>query len=243
MKTFLSILIATALSSTVNAFDQTHASWSELLSKHVKPNGVDYSAFKKEQASLKAYLKDLSSVSKEDFNGWKGHDQLAFFINLYNAATIDLVLDNYPIKSFKDEVGGKEGPWKLSFIKAIGNTYTLDQVEHELIRKNFNEPRIHFAVNCASEGCPPLRNEAFTGENLEAQLEEQTTTFLANSAINNFDGKTLTLSPIFDWFKEDFIKKSGSVENFVDPYYKDQSVKKGAAKLKYSEYGWNINKA
>ena len=244
MKTFLNIVAASLIvASTATAFDQTHASWDKLVTDHVKPTGVDYSSFKKEQSSLKSYLKNLSEVSRTDFNGWEGPEQLAFLINLYNAATVDLVLEHYPIKSFKDEIGGKEGPWKLSFIKALGKTYTLDQVEHELIRKNFNEPRIHFAVNCASVGCPPLRAHAFTGEKLETQLEEQTQTFLSNASNNSFSGKTLSLSPIFDWFKEDFIKKSGSVEAFVNPYFKDSTIKKGSVTIKYTNYDWNLNKA
>lgn len=244
MKTLLNFFAVSLIAtSAANAFDQTHADWNQLVSKHVKPTGVDYPAFQKEHDTLKDYLKGLSTVSRTDFNQWKGVDQLSFLINLYNAATVDLVLKNYPIKSFKDEVGGKEGPWKLPFIEALGKTYTLDQVEHELIRKNFNEPRIHFAVNCASGGCPPLRNEAFTGENLETQLEEQTQAFLNDTKNNRLSGKTLELSPIFDWFKEDFIKKTGSVESFVNPYFKNSSIKKGSVTIKYSHYDWNLNQS
>ena len=241
MKTLIPALIATAIINTAAAFDQSHAAWDTLLKKHVQPTGVDYTSFKKDQSKLKAYLKDLSGISTKEFNDWAGPDQLAYLTNLYNASTIDLVLEHYPIKSFKDEVGGKEGPWKHSFIKALGKTYTLDQIEHELIRKHYAEPRVHFALNCASAGCPPLRSEAFIGENLEKQLEEQTSKFLGNAANNSLNGKNLKLSPIFDWFKEDFIKKSGSVEAFVNPYFPDTSIKKGDVKLSYSDYGWNLN--
>ena len=227
---------------TEEGFNQAHTTWNELVGKHVKPDGVSYPAFQKDRTLLKSYLSELAQVSTTDFNTWSGREQLAYFINLYNAATIDLVLEHYPIKSFKDEAGGEDGPWKLPFVKALGKTYTLDQVEHELIRKNYPEPRIHFAVNCASGGCPPVRNEAFTGENLETQLEEQTKAFLSDKTNNRLRGKTLELSPIFEWFAEDFVKKSGSVEAFVSPYF-GKELKKGAVTLKYTDYSWALNEA
>ena len=243
MKTLISTFITAALITSASAFDQSHSAWTTLLEKHVKPNGVDYVSFEKDKEAVDSYVKSLAEVPRTDFNKWEGQEQLAFLINLYNASTIDLVLKNYPIKSFKDDVGGKEGPWKVEFVKALGKTYTLDHVEHELIRKHYAEPRIHFAVNCASEGCPPLRAEAFTGEKLEAQLEEQTKSFLAKKDANRFEGGVLYLSPIFDWFKEDFIKKSGSVEAFVAPYYPGDNIKKGSTTVKYTDYGWTLNQA
>ena len=243
MKTLISTFITAALLTSASAFDQTHSAWTELLAKHVKSNGVDYPGFEKDKGEVDSYLKTLADVSRQEFNNWQGVDQLSFLINLYNASTIDLVLKNYPIKSFKDDVGGKEGPWKVEFVKALGKTYTLDQVEHELIRKNYAEPRIHFAVNCASEGCPPLRAEAFTGAKLEDQLAEQTKDFFAKKDANRFEGGTLYLSPIFDWFKEDFIKKSGSVEAFAAPYYPKAQIKKGSTPIKYTDYGWKLNQA
>ena len=243
MKTLIRTSIAFALITLASAFDQTHSTWSELLGKHVKADGVAYASFKKDKGQLDAYLKTLADVPNTEFNGWTGSEQLAFFINLYNAATIELVLKKYPIKSFKDDINGKEGPWKLKIVKALGKTYTLDEVEHELIRKNYPEPRIHFAVNCASEGCPPLRAEAFTGKKLEAQLAEQTKLFLAKKDNNYLEENTLYLSSIFDWFKEDFIKKSGSVEAFVAPYFPSGKVKKGSTTIKYTDYGWSLNQA
>ncbi len=241
MKTIISTVVSLSLVAVASAFDHTHSTWNDLLGKHVQTQGVDYTSFQKDQSELKGYLKELADVSRKDFNSWNGSDQLSYLINLYNAATVDLVLDHYPIKSFKDEIGGKEGPWKLSFVKALGKTYTLDQIEHELIRKYYAEPRIHFAVNCASDGCPPLRDEAFTGDKLEKQLAEQTQAFLAKKDANRLEGSTLYLSPIFDWFKEDFIKKSGSVEAFVAPYFPQEKIKKGSTTVKYTDYGWDLN--
>ena len=137
MKTLLNTILTAALLTTASAFDHTHPTWNELLGNHVKSNGVDYTTFEKDEDKVDSYLKTLEGVTREEFNDWEGPDQLAFLINLYNAATIDLVLEHYPIKSFKDEIGGEDGPWKLKFVKALGKTYTLDEVEHELIRKNY----------------------------------------------------------------------------------------------------------
>lgn len=234
------LLASILLTSLTFGFDQEHTSFTELLQKHVKPNGVNYKSLKSDKDKLEQYLKDLEKVSVSEINDWSGYQQLSYFINLYNAATLNLVLENYPISSFKDEVGGDNGPWKLPIVKTLGKTYTLDQIEHELIRKNYAEPRIHFALNCASAGCPPLRNEAFISVKLAEQLTEQTKNFLADKKTNNYSNGTLTLSPIFDWFKDDFIKSSGTVQSFVDPFFKEDTSK---ATIKYSDYGWSLNEA
>lgn len=243
MKALVLILSFPALATISSAFDQSHKALTSLFQDHVTAKGVHYEDFKKDQPKLKTYLSDLSKITSTEFESWKKSDQLAFLINLYNAATIDLVLDNYPIRSFKDEVGGKSGPWKIKFIKLLGQTYSLDQIEHELIRKNYNEPRIHFALNCASEGCPALRREAFIGSKLETQLQEQTISFLENKKNNRVSKSSLALSPLFDWFKEDFVKKSGSVEAFLDPYFPKISIRPGKAKISYTDYGWSLNEA
>ena len=240
MKTIYNLALALVMTASASAFDQSHKNFDALLKKNVTSKGVKYKSLKKEHPALKSYIAELSSVKSSEFKKWSEGDQLAYLINLYNAATIDLVLDNYPIKSFKDEVGGKTGPWKVSFIKALGSTYSLDDVEHKLIRAKFNEPRIHFALNCASAGCPPLRAQAFTGANLETQLKEQTEAFLKDTDKNKVSKGSIAISPIFDWFKDDFIKKSGSVEAFIDPYFPKTKIKKGIS-IKYTDYGWSLN--
>ena len=241
MKKLLLPLTIFALGSLpLLALDHEHKDFTEILAKHTTPSGVRYSQLKKDKKELKSYLQDLSKVTLEDFNTWDKNDQISFFLNLYNAATLDLVLKHYPIKSFKDEVGGEKGPWKLPAVKTFQRTFTLDQIEHEYLRKLYNEPRIHFALNCASAGCPPLRSVAFTGTKLEEQLEEQTKAFLSGKH-NKLSGKSLTLSPLFDWFKEDFVKKSGSVEAFVNPYFPQKKISRGKVKISYSEYGWSLN--
>ena len=242
MKKLITSLFALALSSSsLLAIDQEHKALTEILAKHVVPSGVKYKALKKDHAKLQAYLKELSSVTPKELKSWKEAEQLSFYINLYNAATLDLVLKHYPIKSFKEDIK-KGGPWKLKSVTALQKSLSLDEVEHEYLRKNYNEPRIHFALNCASAGCPPLRAEAFTGSKLETQLEEQTKAFLASDK-NEISGSSLKLSPLFDWFKDDFVKKSGSVEAFVDPYFPKQKISPGKVKISFTDYGWSLNEA
>lgn len=240
---FATLLLTVALFQTSRAFDHTHGKFTALLQKHVASEGVRYGAFKEDHAELKSYLSDLAGVSDAKFKAWEPNQRLSYLINLYNAATVDLVLDHYPVRSFKDEIGGKDGPWKLKFVKALGSTYTLDEVEHQLIRENFAEPRIHFAVNCASVGCPPLRKEAFRPDVLGQQLEEQTKLFLANKDNNRITKKAIKLSPIFDWFASDFVNKSGSVKAFIDPYFPKESLTKDRRPIEYTNYSWDINKA
>jgi len=236
-----SIFSAFAFAGCLLAFDHEHQAFTELLSDHVKSKGVNYKDFKKYHPQLKNYLEELSKVAEEEFADWSEDQQLAYLINLYNAATLELVLQYYPIKSFKDEIGGETGPWKYRFVKALGKTYTLDEIEHTLIRGNYKEPRIHFAVNCASEGCPALRDEAFTASKLDEQLEEQTQKFFKDSSKNDFKKGRLHLSPIFDWFKADFIEAKGSVEEFVAPYFPSEKITKGNTPIQYTKYSWKIN--
>ncbi len=240
-KLFIPIVTLALSSFSLLAIDQEHKALTEILSKHVTPTGVKYKELKSDHAQLQSYLKELAKVTPKELKSWKEEEQLSFYINLYNAATLDLVLKHYPIKSFKDDIH-KDGPWKLKSVTALQQSLTLDQVEHEFLRKDYLEPRIHFALNCASEGCPPLRAEAFTASKLEAQLEEQTKAFLASDK-NSLSGSSLKLSPLFDWFKDDFVKKSGSVEAFVAPYFPKKKIKAGKMKISYTEYGWALNEA
>lgn len=250
MKTILFHLsLATIIlaASPARAFDHSHASFTQILSSHVRGENFDYAKLSKNPDALGAYLDGLAKVGKSDFNGWQKNEQMAYLINLYNAATLKLVIDHYPVKSIKD-IGGLLGsPWKKKVVSLFGEKVTLDHIEHDLLRPKFNEPRIHFAVNCASIGCPPLRNEAFRAADLETQFEEQALAFLRDTSKNLFDAKTKTLrlSPIFDWFKEDFVKKSGSVGKFVAPYFTEKEravIRGGGINIKHTDYDWSLNK-
>ena len=194
-----------------------HEPFSELLSEHVRTvdkgasTQVDYHGFKQDRERLTQYLNSLAKVEKSTFDGWSKADQLAFLINAYNAYTVDLILTEYPkIESIRDLGGFFSSPWKKEIAPLLGKTRTLDEIEHELIRgqnkttEGYNEPRIHFAVNCASIGCPALREEAYVGARLDSQLDAQTKRFLADTSRNRMDGNTLKLSKIFDWYSKDF---------------------------------------
>lgn len=241
MKTLLLLLALAA--PLLAGFDHSHALFTEVLKKNVKGASFDYAALKKNPEKLEAYLANLSEVSQSDFKGWSEAQQMAFLINIYNASTLKLIADNYPLKSIKD----LDSPWKQKRVKIFGDSVSLDHIEHEMLRKNYTDPRIHFGVNCASVGCPALRPEAFQASKLDTQLDEQARKFLNDTSKNRVDekGEVIYLSSIFDWFKGDFVKKSGSVEKFISPYLKEADRKALLSenlKIKYTDYDWSLNK-
>ena len=165
------------------------------------------SASRADRDQLADYLGQLAAVSSREFQQWSRADRLAFLINTYNAWTVELILTEYPdISSIRDLGSLFRSPWSRRFVSLFGEMVSLDHIEHELIRgpDGFQEPRIHFAVNCASVGCPALRQEAYVGDRLESQLEDATGRFLADRSRNRLDGDVLRVSEIFDWYEEDF---------------------------------------
>ncbi len=244
MKTFILSALLAFTTLAAAAFDHSHAKFTKVLNKYVKGNNVEYAALAKSPEHLGSYLVDLSKINKSEYSGWNENEQKAYLINLYNAATLKLIVDNYPLKSIKDI----PSPWKQETIKALGQTFSLDEIEHDILRKDFDDARIHFGVNCASIGCPPLLDEAFTAKKLDSQLDKQARAFLADSSKNKFDiaNGTLYLSPIFDWFKEDFTKKAGDVESYITPYLSPELQKQMKGKsfrIKNSAYDWSLNEA
>ena len=196
-------------------FDHSHAEWSALLKKHVvvssdgKSSQVRYAALAQDRAALKVYLASLSAVTDADFKGWDKFSQMAFLINAYNAFTVEKILMRYPdLKSIRDFGSAFGDPWKDRFFKLFGRESTLNQIEHEWLRKPgaYDEPRVHFAVNCASIGCPMLRDEAYVADRLDAQLEDQTRRFLSDRTRNRYNAQrhALEISKIFDWYKTDW---------------------------------------
>ena len=240
-----------------------HDPWTRLLAKHVAwdPDGVnttvDYRGFEADRQRLRGYLRTLSTVTLTQFEQWPQRAQTAFLINAYNAFTVELILRQYPgIDSIRD-IGGLFGsPWKRRFFMLLGARRHLDEVEHEMLRgaTGFAEPRIHFAVNCASLGCPALRPEAYTGARLDAQLEDQTQRFLRDRARNRFDADTgtLTVSPIFKWYREDFkigFRGTDTLAGFLGLYADAladtpagrQRIRAGDFELAFGEYDWSLN--
>ncbi len=235
-----------AASASAAEFDHTHAALDQLLRRHVTDALVDYPALKTNSKQLNAYLDELAAVREADFQNWTQPQKLAFLINLYNAATLRLVLDHYPIKSIKKIGGLLSGPWDQPVVRLFSGTVTLGHVEHEILRKKYNEPRIHFAIVCAALGCPPLRSEAYVADRLDAQLDDQGRKFLGNGRKNSVDAKNkvVNLSPIFKWFSGDFEKKSGTVLKFVAPFFSADAqaeLAKGGYKISYTSYDWSLN--
>lgn len=215
--------------------------YENVLKQNVRDGFVNYSGIKSNPQQLKEYLKQTSRVSKDEFNKWDKDAQLAFLINLYNAQTLDLVADNYPVDSIKDIARDSGGPWEQPIVNLFGEKITLNALEHEVIRPNYPEARVHFVLVCAALGCPVLINTPYKAEILDNQLNQQTKAFLLDTDKNSIDTNTkvLRLSPIFDWFKEDFINQSGSVIAFVRPYFGNRA--NNDFKIEYTNYDWSLN--
>ncbi len=240
------ILLSLALIATpVSAFDHSHAAWDALLRKHVvlleggKASQLRYAGVAPERAALRQYLQELSSVGEAEFQAWSAPQQLAFLINAYNAYTVEKILTRYPdLRSVWDFGKFFGNPFRDEFFSLLGRKASLDAIEHGILRKRYAEPRIHFALNCASVGCPMLREEAYVAPRLEQQLEEQTVRFLSDRARNRYRDGRLEVSMIFDWFREDFEPR----EAFLLRYAALLGVPPDARpKLAFLDYDWSLN--
>lgn len=210
----------------------SHSVFDGLLKAHVTSNGVvDYAGLKSKESKLDEYLNILENHGPE--TTWNRDQELAFWINAYNAYTIKLILKNYPVARITDLHGGK--PWDVKWIKLDDKTLSLNNIENDIIRPKYNEPRIHFAVNCAAKSCPLILNAAYKAKTLESQLESQTKKFVNNPAFNTLGKNAIEVSKIFDWYGEDF----GSVASFF-LRYADTTVKPNA-KVSFKEYDWSLN--
>lgn len=263
LATAIAALTLMWFSASALAFDHTHSAWGDLLKKHVvlinqgNASQVRYGEIKANRPALKAYLDSLSSVSETDYGTWTKPQKLAFLINAYNAFTIELVLTRYPkLDSIKDIGSLFKSPWKQTFIPLLGQQYSLDDLEHGLIRAPgvFDDPRIHVAVVCASVGCPMLRNEAFTAERLDAQLEDAMRRFLSDRSRNRFDPVRgeLQVSKIFDWYGKDFeLGNAGFdslsrmfaqyAEQIADSAEQRERIRKGDYQVEFLDYDWKLN--
>ena len=244
-------------------FDHQHAAWTALLRKHVRlirggqATQVAYAGFKADRAPLKAYLDSLSAVTSATFGAWAKPERQAFLINAYNAFTVELILTKYPdLKSIKDLGSLLSSPWKPKWIALLGAQVSLDDIEHAMLRKrgDYDDPRVHFAVNCASIGCPALREEAFVASRLDAQMDEQTLRFMSDRTRNRYNGQRgrLELSKIFDWYGEDFRlghRGVGSLSAFAARYADQladapadrERIRAGGVDIAFTDYDWALN--
>ncbi|MDF1695114.1 MAG: DUF547 domain-containing protein [Saprospiraceae bacterium] len=216
-----------------------HSDWAYLMQKHVKSDGkVDYRGITKNKSYLTSYLQMISQ--NPPAQNWSKEESLAYWINAYNAFTIRLILDHYPVKSIKDIADGLpmiNSPWDIKFFTIGGVPFDLNTIEHEILRKQFDEPRIHFAINCASTSCPVLRNEAYLPKYLEFQLEDQANVFINDPNKNVITDTSIQLSKIFNWFAGDFTKKE-SLHSFLSAYHSNINAD---AKISYLPYDWSLN--
>jgi len=235
----LGLLTGGGGAASANKLD--HGLYGELLQKYVVKGEVDYQGFKIEEAKLDQYLNILEKTETKKLSP---NEQFAYYINAYNAWTIKLILSAYPgLKSIRELGNVIKSPWKKKIARIDGDVLTLDNIEHDILRPRFKDPRIHFAVNCASKSCPPLRSEPYEADVLDKQLREMTELFINNPERNRLEGNTLYVSRIFKWYAEDF---NDDILEFFVKYARGELMDalrkhRKEIKVKYLEYDWSLN--
>ena len=241
------------LAQEARPFDQSHAAWSEVLRACVRDGGFDYALLKKDRTQFDGYVLSLTRVTPQELAGWTREQRFAYWINAYNAFTVQRVIDSYPLKSIRklDGAFGITSVFEKPFIPLQAHhpdgkneELALNDLEHKILRVQFKDARLHAAINCASVSCPPLRNEAFVAERLDAQLEAQMKAFVNDPTRNTLDaaGKKLAVSEIFKWFEEDFERDAKSVKEYLvrfAPPATHDFIR--GAKLQYLAYDWDLN--
>lgn len=247
----------------IKGFD--YETYASVLSSFVDDDGmVAYNELKAGRDKLDTFVNSLGGLDSKDYQKWGDGDKIAFWINAYNACTLRVIVDNYPIKAKglkgmfypKNSIRQIPGVWDKLKFEIMGRKMTLEHIEHKILRKEFDEPRIHMALVCAAKGCPALRNEPYVGKRLKAQLDEQGRKFLLSKSKFRFDkdGRVLYLSPIFKWFGKDFVKsyggekafkgyneKDSSVLNFISKYRMEVKDEGKRWKIVYLDYDWSLN--
>jgi len=241
------LLFARLATAACTPIEHDHAAWTMILGRFVRDGQVAYGRLAREGAPmLAAYLGSLSSACADDYARRSRAEQLAFWINAYNAFTVKLVLDHYPLASIR-KIGWLPGAaFRERFIPMPGlkgGSVSLDDIENGTLRADFREPRIHFALVCASRSCPMLRGEAYRAADLDRQLDDQAHAFLADPTKNRFDPttNTLYLSSIFRWFRTDFEAAAGSLPAYVGRYLNDHRATAPGVRIEFLDYDWSLN--
>ncbi len=215
----------------------SHDIWNTLLNNHVSNQGnVSYTGMASDIAQINAYIDLLDQNFPE--NSWSNNKKLAYWINVYNVHTVKIILVNWPLNSIMDISQGGNNAFDIAFINLDGNTYTLNQVENDIIRPQFNEPRIHFAVNCGAKSCPRLVNEAYTENNLQSLLQSNTIEFINNSTLNTLNANAVDISQLFNWYSVDFIQ-NGTVIDYINQY--SNTTINSNTSITYKFYDWDLN--
>ncbi|MBK7130767.1 MAG: DUF547 domain-containing protein [Crocinitomicaceae bacterium] len=237
MKALFSFLVLVISTSLFSSEKPEHAIWDRYLSNYVSSSGtVNYKSMKVNMDSLDAYLLELRDHAPQ--TDWSSNEKLAYYINAYNAYTIKFVLSKYPVASVKDISFSGKDIWNFKMANLGGTNYTLNQIENDILRK-MNEPRIHFAINCASKSCPKLSNQAYDADKMNSQLSSATKTFINDTKHNILAEKKLQLSALFEWYATDFNVDGKTLIDFLN-LYSNITIQAGA-KIEYLEYDWNLN--
>ncbi len=262
--TIPAVLVATLVVTSGSAqppFDHAYRAWDGLARQHVRwlPDGgqsrVDYGGFLADRGRLRTALDEMSAVSPPDFERWSRPQQLAFFVNAYNAFTVELVLTGWPgIASIKDLGSVVRSPWRRPFFMLLGARRHLDWIEHERLRPHYAEPRLHAAINCASIGCPALRPEAFVASRIEQQLDDSMRRFLGDRSRNRIANGRLEVNAIFKWYRADFERGHGGLHRLEDLFARfadamtdapaeRAALRQGALPVTFLPYDWSLNVA
>lgn len=256
------LLACPQTSSPASTFDRDYQAYATLLAAHVEGDRVDYRALQSNRAALDAVVKGFAQVGEADLAGWSRADQMAFWINAYNALTLQVIVDHYPIRGRffsvapRNSIRQIDGVWTKTTWPVAGRRVTLDDIEHAILRPVYGDARIHFAVNCASVSCPPLALEPYRGATLDAQLDEAARTYLASSQGVVVRGDTLRVSSIFKWYGEDFVEgyaspgpaRGSSTDRAIlgvvgryGPEAARQLAASGRARVQFLAYDWSLN--
>ena len=265
----LALVSATTLGNiavgTETSFDHSYQTYGNVLRTHVIGTRVDYASLKRNRGALDAVVNMLGRVTQDELAHWTRQHQIAYWINAYNAFTLQAIVDHYPIRNRwlslftftpRNSIKQIDGVWTELRWRAAGADMTLDEIEHETLRVKYDEPRIHFAVNCAAVSCPPLRREPYVADRIERQLILATRDFLASDLGLQVDGSRLRVSIIFKWYGQDFIsgyahlvdanqsEQDRAILGVVAKYGPTQAaalVQEGRARIRFLRYDWSLN--
>lgn len=238
MSSIVRAMVLLWLTSFALAFDHTYANYQVVLDRYVREGRVDYAALKQDRTSLDSFIAAYADVTFEQYRAFTKNEKLAFLINLYNAATLQLIVDHYPVESIQDIGGFFSSPWNVKFVKLFGHTISLGQIEHDILRAEFEEPRILFSIVRAARGCPLLNSQACRDTNISAMLAQAERHFLTQRPTDNrFEDGQLFVSPIFKWYRDDFGGDDG-VRTLFQLYFPEV---KRETRLNYTDYDWGLN--
>lgn len=229
---------------TIEDRDNIHRPFDIILQLYVQGTRFDYQSLHENSEDLQRlseYIDTLGTVNTVDLTR---DDALAFWINLYNAATLELILQPYPVESIKDLGNLFKSVWKRKVVTvALHGELSLDEIEHDIILRQFDDPRIHFALNCASIGCPPLQRRAYIGSTLDAQLDQAVQSTLDHEQWLKVTEEQIEVTKIFDWYKDDFTS-GGSMQEFIARYRKDlrKILLEEQRKIEFMDYDWKLNR-